>query len=54
MWFQHDDASGHNDRRVRETLNNMFSGRWIGRGRRISFPRFPDFMFLHFFSCGVL
>jgi hypothetical protein len=43
-------APAHNDRRIRETLNNTFPSRWVGRGSRIPFPpRSSDLTPLNFF-----
>lgn len=43
MYFQHDGAPAHFDRRVKQYLDQRFPGVWIGRGGPISWPpRSPD------------
>ena len=43
MYFQHDGAPPHSSREVRNFLNYLFPGRWIGRGGPHHWPaRSPD------------
>lgn len=43
MYYQHDGAPAHFARQVRQHLDEMFPGRWIGRGGPTSWPpRSPD------------
>ncbi|KOC60077.1 hypothetical protein WH47_09448 [Habropoda laboriosa] len=50
MWYHHDECPAHYARNVRDTLNEMFPDRWIGRGSRICWPaRSPDQTPLDFF-----
>lgn len=53
MWLQHDGATCHFARSVREHLNEAFPGRWIGRGGPIAWPpRSPDLNPIDFFIWG--
>lgn len=53
MWFQHDGAPAHFSVDVRNALNIMYPGRWIGRGGPIRWPpRSPDLSCLDFFFWG--
>lgn len=50
MWYQHDGCPTHFTRIVRDTLNNKFPEKWIGRGSRVNWPaRSPDLTPLDFF-----
>ncbi|KAJ4444490.1 hypothetical protein ANN_06282 [Periplaneta americana] len=52
IWFQHDGAPPHFDRRVRNHLNATFPDRWIGGGGPVPWPpRSPNLTPLDFF-CG--
>ncbi|CAL1293281.1 unnamed protein product [Larinioides sclopetarius] len=51
MWFQHDGASAHFPRNVRNYLDTGFSNRWIGLGRTVSWP--PDLSCLDLFPPGT-
>ena len=43
MYFQHDGATPHSSREVRNVLNYRFPGRWIGRGGPHNWPvRSPE------------
>ena len=43
MYFQHDGASPHYTRHVREYLNESFPNHWLGRGGPVAWPlRSPD------------
>ena len=50
MWFQHDGALPHYDRRVREHFNQVFRHRWIDLGG----PESPDLNSIDFFFWGTL
>ncbi|XP_011693193.1 PREDICTED: uncharacterized protein LOC105453157 [Wasmannia auropunctata] len=53
MIFQHDRAPPHNARRIRQTLNEKFPERWIGRNGPRSWPaRSPDLIPLDYFLWG--
>ena len=53
MWFQHDGAPAHFSVDVRNALNMMYPGRWIGRGGPVAWPpRSPDLSPLDFFLWG--
>lgn len=55
MWYQHDGSPVHFVRVVREHLNNVFEGRWIGREGPVPWPpRSPDLNPLDFFLWGYL
>lgn len=55
MWIQHDGAPAHFDRNVRNHLDNVFPGRWIGRGGPVAWPpRSPDLTPPDFFLWGHL
>ena len=55
MWFQHDGAPVHYDRRVRNLLELRFPQRWIGPGSAIAWPpRSPDLTPLDFFLWGYV
>ena len=55
IYFQQDGAPAHYATRVREWLDNNFTGRWIGRRGPIEFPaRSPDLTPMDFFMWGVL
>lgn len=50
MWFQQNGCPAHYSRSVREHLNEVYPGRWIGRSGTISWPaRSPDLNPLDFF-----
>ena len=43
MYFQHDGASPHCTRHVRDYLNESFTNHWLGRGGPVTWPpRSPD------------
>lgn len=53
MWFLHDGAPVHFQQQVRQHLDNVFPGRWIGRGGPIAWPpRSPDLNPLDFYFWG--
>ena len=53
MWFQHDGASAHFSRNVRNHLDVRFGQQWIGRGGPVCWPaRSPDLSCLDFFLFG--
>lgn len=55
MYFQQDGAPAHSARDVRDFLNTVFLGRWIGRRGPIEWPpRSPDMTPLDFFLWGHL
>lgn len=55
MWFLHDGAPPHFSVEVRNHLNEVFPGRWIGRGGVVEWPpRSPDLTPLDFFLWGYL
>lgn len=55
FWFQQDGAPPHFARNVRDYLNEIFPGRWIGRRGAIEWPaRSPDLSPLDFFFWGHL
>lgn len=55
IWFQQDGAPPHFARPVREYLDEVFPGRWIGRRGPIEWPaRSPDLTPLDFFLWGYL
>lgn len=50
MWMQQDGAPPHSTLQARNILNEMFPGKWIGRGGPIHWPaRSPDITKLDFF-----
>src|SRR5207253_682392 len=52
-WFQHDGAPPHFAVITRQWLDEVFPGRWIGRGGPIAWPpRSPDLTPLDFFLWG--
>lgn len=54
-WFQQDGAPPHYGVRVRQYLNEEFTGRWIGRRGTIEWaPRSPDLTPLDYFLWGYL
>ncbi|CAG9786978.1 unnamed protein product [Diatraea saccharalis] len=54
-WFQHDGATPHVVRLVRERLTELFGDRWIGRlGPQAWPPRSPDLTPLDFFLWGCV
>lgn len=53
MWFLQDGAPPHYARNVREYLNRVFNGRWVGRGGFVPWPpRSPDLNPLDFCLWG--
>lgn len=55
IWLQQDGAPPHYAREVREYLDLMFPGKWIGRRGPIEWPaRSPDMTPLDFFLWGYL
>lgn len=55
LWFQLDGASIHSTREVRNILDEMFPGKWIGRFSDNPWPaRSPDLTPLDFFLWGYL
>jgi hypothetical protein len=53
IMYQQDGAPPHNSRIVRQTLNEKFLRRWIGRGGPIGWPaRSPDLTPMDFFLWG--
>lgn len=55
LWFQHDGAPGHYATAVRSYLDELFPGRWIGRGGPREWPpRSPDLNPLDFYLWGYL
>lgn len=55
IWFQQDGAPAHYYRIVRQYLDQVFPGRWIGRRGAIEWPpRSPDLTPLDFFLWGYL
>lgn len=55
MWFQQNGCPAHYSRSVREHLNEVYPGRWIGRSGTISWPaRSPDLNPLDFFYWGAV
>jgi hypothetical protein len=38
MWIQHDGAPPHFGREVTELLNDIYHGRWLGRGGSVPWP----------------
>lgn len=55
VWFHQDGATPHYARIVRNYLNQIFPGRWIGRRGSIEWPaRSPDLTPLDFFLWGYL
>lgn len=54
-WFQQDGAQCHFALIVRQLLNNLFPGKWIGRRGAIEWPpRSPDLSPLDYFYWGYL
>jgi len=54
IWFQQDGAPPHFSREVRQYLNKVFPGRWIGRRGHLEWPaRSPDLTPIDFFY-GVI
>ncbi|KZC05411.1 hypothetical protein WN55_05441 [Dufourea novaeangliae] len=54
MWLQHDGCPAHDDRRVRDALNELYPNKWIGRGGLVSWPpRSPDLTPLDSFLWGA-
>jgi hypothetical protein len=50
VWFQHDGAPAHFERKVRAYLDEVFPDRWIGRSGPVAWPpRSPDLSPLDFF-----
>lgn len=55
LWFQHDGASIHSTVAVRNYLDDLFRGKWIGRYSQYPWPaRSPDITPLDFFLWGYL
>ena len=55
FYFQHDGAPPHYSIEVRSYLDQVFPGRWIGRGGPVRWPpRSPDLTPLDFFLWGYL
>jgi len=55
IWFQQDGAPPHFSREVRQYLNEVFPGRWIGRRGQLEWPaRSPDLTPMDFFLWGYL
>lgn len=55
LWFQQDGAPPHYAAIVRQYLDRIFPGRWIGRRGAIEWPaRSPDLTPLDFFLWGHL
>lgn len=55
LWYQQDGAPAHYTRPVRQYLDTVFPGRWIGRRGAIEWPaRSPDLTPLDFFLWGYL
>ena len=53
MYFQHDAATPHYTRHVREYLNESFPNRWLGRGGPVAWPpRSPDLTTLDYYLWG--
>ena len=51
--YLHDGAPAHNDLRVKNDLDILFPGRWIGRGGAIPWPpRSPDLNCCDFYLWG--
>ena len=54
-WFQQDGAAPHYARDIRNYLQEVFAGRWIGRRGVIEWPaRSPDLTPLDYFLWGYL
>lgn len=54
IWFQQDGAPPHFARTVREFLDEVFPGRWIGRRGSIEWPaRSPDLTPMDFFTGDI-
>jgi hypothetical protein len=55
MWYQHDGAPPHFGTQVRDHLNSVYPGKWIGRGGPVGWPaRSPDLTPPDFFLWGHL
>lgn len=55
LWYQQDGAPAHFTRPVREYLDSVFPGRWIGRRGPIEWPaRSPDLTPLDYYLWGYL
>lgn len=55
LWFQHDGCPAHFSIQARTVLDQMFNGRWIGRGGPVHWPaRSPDLTSPDFFLWGYL
>ena len=55
MWFLHDGAPPHFSLTARQFLNDIYPGRWIGRGGPIAWPpRSPDLNPMDFYVWGHL
>jgi hypothetical protein len=53
MWYMHDGAPSYFSRAVRDVLNNIYHGRWIGWGGPTAWPpRYPDLNPLDFYLWG--
>jgi len=53
MYFQHDGASPHYTRHVRDYLNESFPNHWLGRGGPVAWPpRSPDLTPLDYYLWG--
>jgi hypothetical protein len=55
LYFQHDGASPHYTRHVREYLDESFPNRWLGRGGPLAWPpRSPDLIPLDYYLWGQM
>lgn len=55
MWFMQDGAPAHYSQIVRQTLDEQYPGRWIGRGGPVNYPpRSPDLTCMDFYLWGRL
>lgn len=54
-WFQHDGCPAHYGRAVRAHLDQVYPGRWIGRGGAVEWPaRSPDLTPSDFYLWGAM
>uniref|UniRef100_A0A1B6KGF3 Tc1-like transposase DDE domain-containing protein n=2 Tax=Graphocephala atropunctata TaxID=36148 RepID=A0A1B6KGF3_9HEMI len=55
MWFMHDGAPAHYSQEVRQTLNEGYPQKWIGRGGPVNYPpRSPDLTCMDYYLWGRL
>ncbi|EZA47953.1 hypothetical protein X777_15037, partial [Ooceraea biroi] len=51
--IQHDGCPSHSSLVAQHVINDLYPGRWIGRGGPVAWPpRFPDLTPMNFFFRG--